>query len=222
MRFLSRYFVAAGATLAIAACQPQPASYTGAEAPKAITLSNATAQFVVRFVPGSARLVPLDVARLRGAMAGGMIAPSDRVAVAAAGPPALAAARVATLSRELLRYRIVADTFAPAALPPNRAVIDAARYLVTLPPCPNWSKPPGGDFTNTPASNFGCATADNLALMVASPADLVSGRQLAPANGQIARAAVEHYEQDVITLPVSAVTLGTGTAASSITTATGQ
>ncbi|HTT80068.1 MAG TPA: CpaD family pilus assembly lipoprotein [Stellaceae bacterium] len=214
-----RAFAAAGALLTIAACQPLPATYTAAEAPKAITLSNATAHFGLRFLPGSARLAAADAARLRAWAASGMIAPSDRVSVAAAGPPALAAARVATISRELLRHRIVADRFAPAGLPPNRAVIDSVRYLVTLPPCPNWSKPPDGDFTNTPPSNFGCATADNLALMVASPTDLVRGRQLAPAGGAVTAAAVELYENDAVhTVPPigSVVTLGVGATAPTI------
>jgi pilus assembly protein CpaD len=196
-----RSVAAAGALLAIAACQPLPATYTDAEAPKAITLSNATAHFGLRFEPGSARLVPADVARLHAWAAGGQIAPSDRVAVAAAGPPGLAAARVATISRELLRYRIVADTFMPAWLPPNRAVIDSVRYLVTLPPCPNWSKPPTEGFTNTASSNFGCATAVNLALMAASPADLVSGRRVGAADGVRAAAAVERDDIGQVTIP---------------------
>jgi pilus assembly protein CpaD len=196
-----RSFAAAGALLAVAACQPLPATYTAAEAPKTVTLSNATAHFGLRFEPGSARLLPADAARLRGWMARGMIMPSDRIMVAAAGPPALASARVATLSRELLRYQIVADTFTPPALPPNRAVIDSVRYLVTLPPCPNWSKPPTEGFTNTVGSNFGCATTDNLALMVASPADLVRGRELGPVGGAQASAAIARYEVGEIVLP---------------------
>jgi pilus assembly protein CpaD len=218
---LHRYLAAGAALLAIAACQPLPAEYTNAEAPKTVTLSKASVHVAVRFLPGSARLAPADAARLRAWAAAGMIAPSDRVAVAAGGPPALAAARVATISRELLRYQIVADAFVLAGLPANQAVVDSGRYLVTLPPCPNWSKPNSAEFTNTPNSNFGCTTADNLALMVASPADLVGGRELAPANGRIAGAAVQHYEEGSIPTPPSIVTLGTGTAAPSIAATTG-
>jgi pilus assembly protein CpaD len=65
--------------------------------------------------------------------------------------------------------------------------------MVTLPPCPNWSKASGADFTNTSASNFGCATTSNLALMVASPADLAGGRELGPADGRVAVAAMQRY-----------------------------
>ncbi len=63
------------------------------------------------------------------------------------------------------------------------------------------------DFTNALPSNFGCATAVNLGLMVASPADLAGGRQLAPANGKPAAAAVDRYLNDEVLLP-SLVTLG--------------
>jgi pilus assembly protein CpaD len=214
-----RCFAAAGALLAIAACQPLPASYTAAEAPKSIGMSNATAHFALRFAAGSARLLPVDAARLHAWAVGGMIAPSDRIAVAASGPPALADARAATISRELLRHGIVAEPVASVGLPPNRAVIDSVRYLVTLPPCPDWSKSPDGDFTNTPPSNFGCATAENLAMMVANPADLVARRGLAPANGGLAATAVEHYEQGTVPQPSSVVTLGGGTTAPTISTA---
>ena len=77
--------------------------------------------------------------------------------------------------RALLPYGIVASPAAGARRRPMRPSIRRDRYLVTLPPCPNWSKPAAGagDFTNTPSSNFGCAAAVNLGLMVANPADLV-------------------------------------------------
>lgn len=215
---LNRYLVAAAALLAVAACQPLPASYSTAEAPKTITLSDATRHFAVRFVPGSARLLPVDAARLRAWAATGAIAPGDRVGVAAAGAPALAAARVATVTRELLRYQIVADSFTVGSLYPNRAVIDSVRYLVTTPPCPNWSKSPNGNFTNSPPSNFGCADATNLALMAASPADLASGRPLGPADGKIVQMAVDRYDRGFIPVPPTIVSLGTGGAAPTIST----
>jgi pilus assembly protein CpaD len=218
---IRRYLVAVGALLAVAACEPLSASYTTAEAPKAITLSNATAHFAVRFLPGSARLLPADAARLQALATAGAIAPGDRVTVAAAGSPALAAARVAALSQALLRYQIVVNAFSLPSLPPNLAVIDGARYLVTTPPCPNWSKSPDGDFTNTPASNWGCANTSNLALMAASPADLVSGRPLEPASGKVADIAVERYDRGLIPVPPSIVSLGTGTVGATPTVSSG-
>jgi pilus assembly protein CpaD len=72
----------------------------------------------------------------------------------------------------------------PASWQQNRRVeLVLERYLVTLPPCPDWSRQTGTDFANLPHSNFGCATQTNLGLMVAEPRDLVRGRGLAPADG---------------------------------------
>jgi len=72
----------------------------------------------------------------------------------------------------------------PESWQQNRRVeLVLERYLVTLPPCPDWSRQSGTDFANLPHSNFGCATQTNLGLMVAEPRDLVSGRGLAPADG---------------------------------------
>ena len=72
----------------------------------------------------------------------------------------------------------------PEAWRENRRVeVVLERYLVTLPPCPDWSRQSGTDFANLPHSNFGCATQTNLGLMVAEPRDLVRGRALAPADG---------------------------------------
>src|SRR5205823_11905218 len=119
----------------------------------------------------------------------GSIRPADRVAIVAAGPPGLAARRAAAISSALLRYGIVASTRTLDTVPANRAIVEVGRYTVTLPACPNWSESLAVEFTNAYSSNYGCANATNLGLMVASPADLVSGRTLAPADGQPAVAA---------------------------------
>ena len=91
----------------------------------------------------------------------------------------LAAARFDAVAASLLPYAHRRRAPAPGlGAPPGTAVIRRERYLVTLPPCPDWSKPAAGagDFTNTASSNFGCATAVNLGLTVAQPADLVEAR----------------------------------------------
>jgi pilus assembly protein CpaD len=108
---------------------------------------------------------------------------------------------VTAISRELLAYGIVADTSPLETVPANHAIVGIGRYTVTLPPCPNWSSPPGAAYTNAHNSNWGCAAATNLGLMVANPADLVSGRTLAPADGQPAVMAVQRYLNDRIKPP---------------------
>ncbi|MGH7044812.1 MAG: CpaD family pilus assembly lipoprotein [Stellaceae bacterium] len=182
-------------------CVPGVAEYSKSEAPAQLRIDGATTSLAVAFAPGSARLGRAEAARLNRLVATGGIAPADRVAIAAAGPPGLAAARDAAISRALLRWGIVADSATLAAVPRDQAIVTVGRYAVTLPPCPNWSMRDAGDFTNAPASDFGCATAINLGLMVASPADLVGGRTLAAADGKPAAQAVDDYLAGKVQLP---------------------
>ena len=189
-------FLALAAIVALTGCQPA-SEYTESEAPNQLKLDQATFRVDLRFAPGSDRLVAADVARLRAMAATGKLAPADQVLVSAGGGPALAAARVTAVSEALLPYGIVASAGGLAGVRSDRAVIEAQRYLVSLPPCPNWSKPPAHDFTNAVGSNFGCASVSNFGRMVANPADLVAGRPLGPAAGKPAQDAVDRYMNDI-------------------------
>jgi pilus assembly protein CpaD len=211
------HLVAVALVLGLTACVTD---YTEVEAPKQLTLDNASTRTDVRFAPGSSQLLAGDAARLRALAAGRKIAPADRVTVSVAGGPALAGARFASIAAELLRHRIVATELPLAAVPANRAIVQTGRYLVTTPPCPNWSKNPPLDLTNVHASNFGCATATNFARMVASPADLAEGRPLGLADAIPAAAAVQRYQADKVVLPVGA-TLGPIGATSAAPTGSG-
>jgi len=198
----NRAFFALGLTLLVGACGPTVTSYTDAESPKRLKLDTATTQLDLHFVPGSAALASGDAAHLRATAASGGIAPSDRVTVATAGTPYLAKERFGSVSAVLLHYGIVPIAVAQD-VPPNHALVMVERTLVTLPPCPDWSKRPHSDFDNQPASNFGCATETNLGMMVASPSDLAGGLPLAPAAGHPAAAAVNRYLNDKVELPTA-------------------
>ena len=192
--------------LGLSGCVPPIADYTESEWPKDLRLASAPTQIAVGFASGSSHLRPGDPARLRAIAASGGLVPSDRVSVAVAGPSALQAARFETVAALLLPYGVVPRLVSPAPAAPNEAVIRRERYVVTLPECPNWSKPAAGagDFTNTASSNFGCADAVNLGLMVAQPADLAVPRQVGPTSGQPAAAAVERHLSDKVVLPAAA------------------
>ena len=73
------HLMAAVLTLGLAACASE---YTESEAPKNLTIDNATARVDVRFAPGSTQLAAADVGRLRGLAASGSGA--SRAASAAA------------------------------------------------------------------------------------------------------------------------------------------
>lgn len=74
-----------------------------------------------------------------------------------------------------------------------------ARYVeAAAEGCPDWRRSNLMDISELNSSNFGCATADHLARMVADPRDLASGRALAPATGEHASAAIERYRTDKV------------------------
>ena len=200
----------AAIVLVLAACRPAATEWTESEAPNRLRLDDATVSVKVRFAAGSAYLVPADAQRLRAMAAAGTISPSDRVSVAVGGGPGLGEARRDAVSAALLPYGIVTSPLPLAGVPANQAVVQVGRYVVTLPPCPNWSKAAGTDFTNSFASNYACATQTNFGQMVASPADLVSGQPLGPAAGPPAVAAVQRYLSDKVKAPVSAASGGGG------------
>jgi pilus assembly protein CpaD len=197
----TNHIIPAIGLLLLAGCAPA-SSYTETEAPKRITLDTSTTQLDLRFAPGSAALALPDAARLRQAAASGGIKQTDRVTIAAAGTPYPAKERVAAVSALLLHYGIVPVSGAREA-PPNHAIVAVERTLVTLPPCPNWSRRPNSDFDNQASSNFGCATETNLGMMVANPSDLASGLPLGPAAGEPAAAAVNRYLNDKVELPTA-------------------
>jgi len=192
------YAIATALVLALTGCATD---YTKSEAPNNLRVDGAATRVDLAFMPGSARLAPGEAGRLDRLVAGGVIRPFDRVTIAASGVPRLAEERAAAISHELLAYGIVAEALPLQAVPTNHAIIGVGRYAVTLPACPNWSESPNAEYTNAQRSNWGCAAATNLGLMVANPADLVSGRTLAPADGQPAVNAVHLYMTDRVKPP---------------------
>ena len=127
--------------------------------------------------------------------------PSDRVLVATGGPPGARSRRASMrLPPSCCPTASSPSPLPVPVVPPNQAIVESVRYVVTLPPCPNWSKRPPRSISPTPhASNFGCADAVNLGQMVAQPgrsggaADR-SGR----ADGHPAAAAVQRYLTDKV------------------------
>jgi pilus assembly protein CpaD len=184
--------------LVLAACA---ADYSKTEAPAQLRVDGAGSRFEVAFAGGSDHLTRSETAKLDRLVLAGNIRPSDLVEIGVAGPPGLAEQRAAAISRELLRYGIVTHTLTLAAVPANRAVVSIGRYAVTLPTCPNWSQSPAADFTNAYSSYYGCADATNLGLMVASPADLVSGRPFSGPDAETASNAMQRYLTDRVKTP---------------------
>jgi len=195
------FAVAGTIMLCLGACKPAITDWTSSEADNRLTIDNASRDFPLVFLPRSDRLAPGEARRIAGLIARGDITSRDRVTLSTDGPPVLVARRTEALAALLLRYGILIAPGPAARVPRNGAILEVNRYLVTLPACPNWSKPAASDFTNTTASNFGCSTAINLGQTVAYPADLASGQPTGPAAGIPAVAAIQRYNADKNALP---------------------
>ena len=190
--FLALLAVAAST---LAACDSTSLNWTPAEAPKALRVDTSRSVYTVSFLPGAVDLGPAEAGRLAAFVAVGGVQPADRISIGAAGAnPDLDEARRNHVAAQLRRHGVGAAVF---ALPvadgtPDRVTVAIERSVVTLPDCPNWSKPPI-DNTGAVSSNFGCANVTNLGLMVADAADLAGGKQLSSADPTEAAAAIEIY-----------------------------
>jgi pilus assembly protein CpaD len=155
----------------------------------------------VHFAPGSKVLAVNEADALAGFLKGSAVGDGDKVTIDRAGSGALTAARQATVLAVLKRMRVpvaLATAGADVALAPNAVRVRVARSVVTAPRCPDWTKPEADEPTNSPSSNFGCATESSLALMVANPADLVRGSPAPGADGEALARGVELYRSGAI------------------------
>ncbi len=75
----------------------------------------------------------------------------------------------------------------------NEINLTIKRYLVTLPGCPDYTSRAGRTFDNRPHSNWGCATATNLGLMVDEPRDLTVGRGDTPGDAEALVLSTQRY-----------------------------
>lgn len=80
----------------------------------------------------------------------------------------------------------------------NQTVLAVTHWKAEVPNCPDWSKPTGTDYYNGNGPNFGCATEQNLASMVANPHDIERGRDAGPADAHQGVLGVERYRRGEI------------------------
>jgi|GEM_PF-1470824 len=71
----------------------------------------------------------------------------------------------------------------------------ATGVVLSVPGCPDWSKEVRHNYSNSVHSNFGCADATNLGLMIANPEDVLEGRNPGAADGTYAAGAIERYRK---------------------------
>jgi pilus assembly protein CpaD len=78
-------------------------------------------------------------------------------------------------------------------------ILSYKRYVAKASPCGDWSMDYDYDPSNGLPPNFGCASQNNLAAMVADPADLVQPRTMTPADADRRQTVFEKYRQGEIT-----------------------
>ncbi|MCH7692101.1 MAG: hypothetical protein IIC54_01750 [Proteobacteria bacterium] len=162
----------------------------------------------VAFAAGEARLTNGQRQRLDAFLARLESGYGDRFYVVAGrgrkGEPKQAAARLGERRRqavmaflELRRLRVLPLRIEFGIDAPVRGAVKVIvrRYVVTVPGCPDWTGRPGISYGNTPSSNFGCATAINLGLMVADPGDIVAGRHPGLMDGEFIARSIERYRK---------------------------
>jgi pilus assembly protein CpaD len=187
--------------LLLGACSPYPDSqnmhWSMPEARKEIQVDWVELTQPVGFKPGDAQLSDEQKAQLVAFLEQSRFAYGDKLFVSA-GRSALEGQRRSTVAAFLQSVG-----YAPSQMADNGQSGDVTvvigRYVATPPACPDWRKPADTDRGNTSLSNLGCATASNLADMVANPGDLVRGRQPGPLDGEASALGIQRYRQGKIT-----------------------
>lgn len=97
--------------------------------------------------------------------------------------------------RQVAAMPAIAPTGSPAR--PDTVTVVVERYVVAPLDCPDWTQPRGSNPENATHRNFGCFQAFNLGQMVVDKRDLVVGRTLGPADGDLAAKSINLYRRDL-------------------------
>jgi pilus biogenesis lipoprotein CpaD len=154
----------------------------------------------VAFMPGDATLAAASQQDLDAFVDEVGIAAADEFMIIGPNQPSPLSSR----QRQMVASYLALKGVNVAALPADAAYAPAAddnvsvilrRKTVVLPACPDWTSVPNQSFTNRPQRNFGCSSAVNLGMMIATPTDLERGRGLGPKEGTVSAKSIERYRK---------------------------
>ena len=167
------------------------------ETPKKLAVEWTRETHLVAFAPSEAALGKDAKAALTGFLRQAYKGPDNSILVnpgaSVDGRNVLFKARGKALQNFLADLGYASSVLASNAGVENTAIVAVERYAVSYPDCPDWHRAP--PLTNGVWSNYGCANAVNLGQMIADPRDLVTGRDLGPADGTVAAAAIARYRK---------------------------
>jgi len=175
-----RKAVALAVTLALTGCYGTYVDDYSARFP--VTVERDQPVLLVSFPPNSAALDNDEAARIDAYLVRYRTQNSGPLHISAQGVlpgDRLAGERIATLEHRAVALGIPKSSL-DLRITQSRPAADAAmsyeRYTARVPECGDWTKNEVVDATNTPTSNFGCATQRYLGLMVADPKDMLQSR----------------------------------------------
>jgi pilus assembly protein CpaD len=193
----------AGRTMAVLAaaamlggCLNTTTNWTGAEPEKRSTVEMVRLTHDVA-VTDAGVLSPESAGQLDAFMESINLGYGDRLIVDAGGRTAAGQA----VSRHLTKQGFnISPLSTPLGAERSGGVVRVAveRYVVTLPPCPDWRQPSWPNRNNVPTSNMGCANATALGMMVANPRDLLEGQEFSGPDGGVSADAITRYQQDKV------------------------
>lgn len=144
-------------------------------------------------------LPPGEAARLNGWFQGLSLGYGDNIYVDGAYAEA-ARNEVALVAAN---YGMLVDPGAPVTqggVPDGTVRVVVSRSRAVVPNCPNWSRSREMNYANRSSPNFGCSVNANLAAMVASPQDLLHGREgTGLTDPKAGIKAVDAYHQKALT-----------------------
>lgn len=100
----------------------------------------------------------------------------DRVSIE---DPTMSAATRADVAEIAGRHGILLSEGAPVTVgfvEPGSSRVVITRAAASVPGCPDWSEQSDMNYLNATSPGYGCSTNGNLAAMIASPEDLISGQ----------------------------------------------
>ncbi|HEY2049954.1 MAG TPA: CpaD family pilus assembly lipoprotein [Caulobacteraceae bacterium] len=194
---------------ALAAPRGAPVVSPTSEAPKPLSITLLKLTHEIPFSGETVGVEGRQQADLDTFLASSEARPGDPAYVESNGS-ALGDARAANLAEQLTARGFATQVVRDTNVPPHELRVVLERYIVTAPICPDWSHVSWANFNNKTSSNFGCATSDNLAAMVADPRDLAVGRPLSPDSGEEASRPVARYRAGAVASPGGASASGGG------------
>ena len=187
--------IASAIAIALSGCLPAAANYTGASVVKRNQVELVRLTHTVRF-DGTDTIDAIEAADLRAFVERHELGYGDSLALDM-GQGVTADHREA-VADQLRYYGLPLSEAVPVAgaVPEaGHAVLVVDRYIVAVPPCPNFGQETRRNYANAESISYGCADTTNLGHMVANPRDLIEGQDGGPSTAQQATKGISAHHQ---------------------------